>query len=137
MFAFEPLEETVLLDVDVHMVAAAQERAARATRSPLQDAVFGTGRRSRVPRKGLRKDPRTAKTASSDTSLGLITPSLNLLARVGDFARFPFTLKRARAVKVIRCKTAVEIDNLAAKDSVESMYGLERFNTNSNSQAQL
>ena len=43
VFAFAPLEETVRLglDVDVHMVHAAPERAA--TRSPLLDAVFGTG----------------------------------------------------------------------------------------------
>ena len=36
--AFAPLGETVRLDVDVHMVHAAPERAA--TRSPLLDAVF-------------------------------------------------------------------------------------------------
>ena len=41
VFAFAPLEETVRLDVDVHMVHAAPERAA--TRSPLLLAVFGTG----------------------------------------------------------------------------------------------
>ena len=41
VFAFAPLEETVCLHVDVHMVHAAPERAA--TRSPLLDAVFGTG----------------------------------------------------------------------------------------------
>ena len=41
VFAFAPLEDTVRLNVDVHMVRRALERAA--TRSPLLDAVFGTG----------------------------------------------------------------------------------------------
>ena len=41
VFAFAPLEDTVRLNVVVHMVRRALERAA--TRSPLLDAVFGTG----------------------------------------------------------------------------------------------
>ena len=63
--ALEQLPETVRLDVDVHVAAAAQGRAA--TRLPLQDAVFGTGQLALASRKGIDEYPRTAKTASSDT----------------------------------------------------------------------
>ena len=79
VFSLEQLPEIVRLGVDVRMVVAAPERAAAC--SALKDAAFGTGWRSRVPRKGLRKDPRTAKNASGDSSLGLITPSLHFLSR--------------------------------------------------------
>ena len=41
VFSLEQLPEIVRLDIDVHMVAAAPERAV--TRSPLQNAVVGTG----------------------------------------------------------------------------------------------
>ena len=74
VFSLEQLPEIVRLDVDVHMVAAAPERAV--TRSPFTNAVVGTGRRTLDARKALRKKPRVVKTASGDLHFVGHTPSL-------------------------------------------------------------
>ena len=74
VFSLEQLPEIVRLGVDVHMVAAAPERAV--TRSPLQNAVVGTGRRTLDARKALRKEPRVVKTVSSDSYFAGHTASL-------------------------------------------------------------
>ena len=74
VFSLEQLPEIVRLDVDVHMVAAARERAV--TRSPFTNAVVGTGRRTLDARKALRKEPRVVKTVSSDSYFAGHTASL-------------------------------------------------------------
>ena len=74
VFSLEQLGETVRLDVDVHMVVAARERAV--TRSPFTNAVFGTGWHSLDARKALRKEPRVVKTASCDSYFAGHTASL-------------------------------------------------------------